>query len=980
MDYTTLFEQQSYQDAYTAYKRVLAGKEVAWDYVILTASNQAQAAAYEAQLAYRKKKGYLPAQTKFVVLPDPKGQRVGSGGATLAALLALAQTEGEEIFSKRLFLIHSGGDSKRIPQYSACGKLFSPVPRLIFDSHRSTLFDEFMISCAGIAARMEKGMLTCSGDVLLLFNALQIDFYSCGAAALSMRESVHIGKNHGVFLRDAAGNVGAFLHKLSEEKLQRVGAVDGAGNIHIDTGAVIFSKEVLLALYGLAKEDPARFINPKARLSFYGDFLYPLATTATLEEYLLEQPEGAFCPELADCRRALWEALSSFTMKLIPLSPASFIHFGTTTELLHLMTASLEKYRFLDWKRHINANSSDPAFSASGSYISREAFVGAGAYIEDSYIGPGSVVGERSIVSGITLQAQTVPADCVLHGLKLKDGRFVARMYGVADNPKEKKLFGKEIPKALWELAIFSAKDTMEAAVAATLEGIGSFLSTGDWQCIPADDAETLSLQTSFALADVTDILPWQESLLDRVQTEKILQAIDDEMPVEDLEIYVNRPMEAHLCQAAAALLEETKEGFGKKIRIYYFLSRLFEAQKDKEKAETYAAACFETISRVILAMAKKGTRFDESLHFQKEEVITALPARVNWGGGWSDTPPYCMEHGGTVLNGAITLKGQLPIEVTVRRLKEAQFILASTDIGSYQAFTSLEALQDCKNPADPFALHKAGLLACGIIPHPEEVLNKKVTLEEICESLGGGLYINTRVLGIPKGSGLGTSSILAGACVKGLAEIFGLTLEENELYNRVLCMEQLMSTGGGWQDQVGGLAPGIKMVTSPAGLVQKIACVPVCIDAACIRELNERFCLIYTGQRRLARNLLREVVGRYVGNRSISREVLYEIQRYAVMMRFELEKGNVDGFAGLLSDHWELSKKLDEGATNLCIDQIFLTIDDLICGRMICGAGGGGFLQVVLKKGITKQMLQERLFAVFGDSGVCVWECEILG
>lgn len=73
-------------------------------------------------------------------------------------------------------MIHSGGDSKRVPQYSACGKIFSPVPRELPDGRTSTLFDEFMISMAGVAGRLKEGMLVLSGDVLLLFNPLQIDF------------------------------------------------------------------------------------------------------------------------------------------------------------------------------------------------------------------------------------------------------------------------------------------------------------------------------------------------------------------------------------------------------------------------------------------------------------------------------------------------------------------------------------------------------------------------------------------------------------------------------------------------------------------------------------------------------------------------------------------------------------------------------------------------------------------------------------
>ena len=61
------------------------------------------------------------------------------------------------------------------------------------------------------------------------------------------------------------------------------------------------------------------------------------------------------------------------------------------------------------------------------------------------------------------------------------------------------------------------------------------------------------------------------------------------------------------------------------------------------------------------------------------------------------------------------------------------------------------------------------------------------------------------------------------------------------------------------------------------------------------------------------------------------SLEVLYEIQQVAVLMKFELEKGNIDGFAALLDRHWELSRRLDGGSTNTCIDQIFLSCEDLL-------------------------------------------------
>ena len=194
-----------------------------------------------------------------------------------------------------------------------------------------------------------------------------------------------------------------------------------------------------------------------------------------------------------------------------------------------------------------------------------------------------------------------------------------------------------------------------------------------------------------------------------------------------------------------------------------------------------------------------------------------------------------------------------------------------------------------------------------------------------------------------------------------------------------VLAMEQIMSTGGGWQDQVGGLTPGIKFITTKPGIHQQIHVEQVKIPEETAKELQERFALIYTGQRRLARNLLRDVVGGYLGGRPESIDALERMQEVAVLMRFELERGNLDAFAGLLNRHWELSTQLDSGSTNTCIEQIFLSCEDLIDARFIAGAGGGGFLQVLLKRGCTKEMLHERLHEIFQESGVDVWDTEFV-
>jgi galactokinase/mevalonate kinase-like predicted kinase len=65
------------------------------------------------------------------------------------------------------------------------------------------------------------------------------------------------------------------------------------------------------------------------------------------------------------------------------------------------------------------------------------------------------------------------------------------------------------------------------------------------------------------------------------------------------------------------------------------------------------------------------------------------------------------------------------------------------------------------------------------------------------------GLRISTWA-DIPRGSGLGTSSILAAALVRALLRVRGEPDSNEEVSHKVLVLEQLMGTGGGWQDQVG--------------------------------------------------------------------------------------------------------------------------------------------------------------------------------
>ena len=973
---SSLFLSQAYRDCWDDYNRSLKLKKFPrWDYVILTASNEQQAEGFRKQLEERK--SFLPKHTKFVAIPDRDGQRVGSGGATLEVLKYLRSQE--ESFEKlRVLVIHSGGDSKRVPQYSALGKLFSPVPHKLPNGRNSTLFDEFMICMSSVPSRIREGMVLLSGDVLLLFNPLQIDYNNVGAAAISFKEHVETGKNHGVYLNGENGNVKCCLQKKSVETLRSVGAVNNSDCVDIDTGALIFSTEMMNSLYSLiaTPEDYDRHVNARTRLSLYADFLYPLAEDSTLEDFYKEKPEGEFCPELTAARERVWNVLRPYRMKLLRLAPAKFIHFGTTREILGLMNGGVDEYKDLGWSRIVGSSIKGDT-AGYNSVLSSRSTIGEGCYLEVSYVHRNSKIGDHCVLSYIEVSDREIPDNVVLHGLKQRDGSFVVRIFGIGDNPKENKLFGRDLDEleqklgvrlwensahSLWEANLYAEADNIQDGVDAALNlyRIVNDESAADieqWR-----NAEKKSLCSGFNAADPDAIIAWNRRMEDLVAMDEITKAIRHKVPAQKLQ------KRTTLTKIQKEWLKKRldKSDFGERMRLHYYLGVVLEDENEIQE-------CFHIIQAEMLEATVKSLSYNENARIVTDRHTVNLPLRVNWGGGWSDTPPYCNENGGTVLNVAILLNGKKPVEVTLERIDELKIVFDSRDMDVHGEFDTIEPLQATGDPFDPFALQKACLLACGIIPQ------KGYKHEDILRRLGGGFVMHSEVTDVPKGSGLGTSSILSAACVKAVFEFTGIEFTEEDLYAHVLAMEQIMSTGGGWQDQVGGITSGLKYITSMPGLQQQLQVAHIELSPQTKKELDERFVLIYTGQRRLARNLLRDVVGRYVGNEPDSLFALEEIQKTAALMRFELERGNVDGFAKLLDYHWELSKKIDAGSSNTLIEQIFSSIEELVDGKLVCGAGGGGFLQVILKKGVTRQMVEERLKEVFMDSLVGVADCNLV-
>jgi len=721
-----LFLRQSYLDSWEDYERSLKKKSfIKWDYIILTASNEAQATAYRNQIENRLEKGLLPEETTYAVLPDPEGKRVGSGGATFQVMRYIAEQEPERenpFKNRRILVIHSGGDSKRVPQYSAIGKLFSPVPRELPDGRSSTLFDEFIVGMSGVPSRIQEGMLVLSGDVLLLFNPLQIDAQFDGAAAISIKEPVATGKNHGVFLNDGHDYVKCFLHKQTEERLREMGAVNKAGNVDLDTGAVLFGSALLQALFRListgGKVDEKKFrqfCNEEARISFYGDFLYPLANDSTLEDFYKEAAEGQLNEALHECRTQIWNAIHHFSMKLLCLSPAEFIHFGTTRELRSLVTKNVQDYEFLDWKMQVNSAVQKEGFAAHNAYVGSRAKIGKEAYLENCYILGNSEVGDGTVLSHVRIMDRKIPEQIVMHGIELTGGKKVIRIYGVPDNPKGKypgevsflgttlnqfmaqnKVTKEELWKGeetyLWFADLYPVCDDWEDAldmaeiIYKMAHGTATKEEISRWR-----ETERMSLYSSFNAADIEASCDQERFLENRILARCFIRKLEQGMYYADaLKIFGKRGISKEIFKL---LMEDAAEAdFSLKIRIYHAVSCYMKKTRtiyDDLHYDALENDCFGTIQEVIYEEAEKKLPDSAGYRIVKDQVDIALPVRVNWGGGWTDTPPHCNEKGGVVLNAAMKLRGIYPVQITVKRLDELHVEFESKDIGVYTTVDS---------------------------------------------------------------------------------------------------------------------------------------------------------------------------------------------------------------------------------------------------------------------------------------------------
>jgi fucokinase len=523
----------------------------------------------------------------------------------------------------------------------------------------------------------------------------------------------------------------------------------------------------------------------------------------------------------------------------------------------------------------------------------------------------------------------------------------------------------------LWNARLYPLADDRETSLRLSLPLQDVENLPKNWRA-EWEAADRLSLAESYRQADSHLILADSMAIEDRIAVQHTCAAIQAETPAVD----------------TAALLGSTanaRERRSKQTSEWLALSppvlrlRGYKTLAEATGDVSWEDASFATLASMIEASVQELQAADAPPPVVPPEgtpttVRVEASARVDFGGGWTDTPPHSIERGGRVLNAALTLKGSYPIVVEATCLSEPRLILESKDIDLTLEPRLLGEVTACSNPADPFCLSKAALVLRGLVPIDGD---PEAPLAEVLSARGGGLHLTTET-SIPRGSGLGTSSILAGAVLACLGRLQGVELSNASLFDEVLCLEQMMTTGGGWQDQVGGLVGGIKLVRSEPGLPQVIQVDSLELSPQTVAELAQRLVLVYTGQQRLAKNLLRIVVGRWLGRDPEMVLLLSEIARLADEQRSALLQDDVSRFGELLGEHWALNKRMDPGCTNPFIDGLFADLEPFICGGKLAGAGGGGFAIVITRSADGQRELAQALENRYSNTPVAVWPSAI--
>lgn len=844
---------------------------------------------------------------------DPIDHKLGSGGGTTWLLTQAYENEmahsdannqktfDEWLSSEKRLLLHAGGQSRRLPAYAPSGKVLTPVP--VFRWERGQRLSQDLLSLQiplykkiMDAAPSSLHTMIVSGDVLIRTTQPLQPIPEADVVCYGLWLGPEIAKNHGVFVSscDTPSVLKCMLQKPSPATL---GTIQKDHYYLTDIGIWLLSDKAVKVL-----------MSHKGEYDLYSEFGGAMGTEPTLND----------------------EAVKELKVAILPLSGGEFYHFGTSHELL---SSTLAIQNLVNDQRLImhHSRKPHPCIFIQNS-ITKKAVDSSNeeVWIENSYISEGWNISQKNIITGVPKNNWNItlaPGQCI-DIVPMGETQYVVRPYGFND-----RFAGEEQQRPQFPIVdnIDEAGLVLRYMLNQETEGEDKGKGKAIFEKAQKISAEQISATANLrrlfeqrrefrkhnwsALADNYEHSVFYQLDLNDAAKEFKANGIAMPKPLPD----------------SAPLLTRMKDA-------------MFRGDNDK---------AFGLLREGIVKTSNANGINMPTLSSMSNKVATdqivwgRSPVRIDIAGGWTDTPPFCLMEGGSVVNLAIELNGQQPIQTYVKPCREHHVVLKSIDLGASEIVETYEQLADFKRVGSPFSIPKAALALAGFLPQYSQ--EKYPDLKSQLMAFGCGIEI-TLLSAIPAGSGLGTSSVLAATVLGTINDFLSLGWDKNEICHKTLLLEQLLTTGGGWQDQFGGVLQGVKLLQTCKGFEQQPIVHWLPTDLYTQPEYQACHLLYYTGITRTAKTILAEIVQKMFLNDHDQVALLREMKAHSLQMYEAIQRNDFKEMGKLVGKTWLQNQVIDAGTNPMEVKKLTDLIDDLCLGYKLPGAGGGGYLYMVAK------------------------------
>ena len=891
---------------------------------------------------------------------DPVGTQLGSGGGTAYLLIEAWKNQSPELSffewlnKSNKLMIHGSGQSRRLPAYAAPGKSLAPIPimdgfsgqalgQTLLDFQKNTYGRFYMNASNNFIL-----MIAC-GDVMVISEKHLPMIPDADIAIFGMPTTPEEASHHGAMFCPISNkqNVDFFLQKPEVEKTRKL---QQTHLCYLDTGIWLFSEKAVKALLNKCGLQNVEDLVSKTPNNFdiYSDMGICLGTNPANKD----------------------RELNELTTAIVPMQNTRFLHFGTNQSLIS-STLWLAQYG-LSRTDQFDKNQSNFRVIQYSNIEKKLSSQNKQLWIDNSSINSNWTLNSNHVITSIPENkwSLSLKSGICLDCSYVSDNSFALRFYGFNDmfkgelNSDSTKFCSISFNKWLQnhglsfdELELDKYEDIQTAKLFPIMQ-ISDFSSSAEseyinWLINPSSK-QNEKFKEKYIKSErysATDLL--YKSKLDlfaeqRAVSKKryINSIINDEN--------FNRTLSKLDLKQLANMLENSQIELIKSSAdnedFSVIHNNMLLSSLKQEDSEKYQAKAFKQLREMIIGNAKQ-TLSQPVRNIKEDQLVWGRsPIRLDLAGGWSDTPPYCIEYGGKVVNVAVDLNGQSPIQVFCKLSKEPTITIRSVDLGIETKIKTYDEIKTYNEKVGcGFGIVKAALALAGFEPK-FHVSNGYSTLkEQLMSELDGGLEITT-VCAIPKGSGLGTSSVLSATILGTLSKICGLNWDETDIISRASTLEQMLTTGGGWQDQIGGLYRSIKIIETIPGLEQKpiIKWLPENLFSE--QYANHTILLYYTGITRIAKNILSEIVKNLFLNSTEHISIIKEIQHNAVFTADAVQRNHWESIVEGIRRSWILNQRLDAGTNTPEIQGIIDSISEYAPAYKLLGAGGGGYMMIFAK------------------------------